>query len=187
MKEMRDVEHKRTKRAQLDLFAREKTRSARTPPKECGLTSKGSSTLAQTELFGTAIILVLLVLIATFAIKFFIGPKSLAEKTELRESIIANNALNALLKTTLCGKQMQELITRCYFEPNTECGCEFVKQELEKIGQMTNYKYEFSAAVNKKVYLDHDFCTTNGKIAASPYKTSQNSILFEFTFMLCSN
>jgi len=147
--------------------------------------AKGEKRRAQVELFGTAIILVLLVLIATFAVRFSIGPKSLAEKTELKESIIANNAFNALFKATLCGKQMQELIIQCYFEPNAECGCEFVKQELEKIGQTVGYEYEFSATANKGVYLEQNFCTGDSKIAASPYKTSQNSILFEFTFRLC--
>lgn len=89
----------------------------------------------QIETLGLLVIVILLVFIGIFALRFM----SFDNKKVVDEgfySVKANNLLNAIQKASVCGTNMEKAIVAC-FEESSFCGrtdvCGFVEEEVSKI------------------------------------------------------
>ena len=89
----------------------------------------------QIETLGLLVIVILLVFIGIFALKFMaFDNKKVVDESFY--SVKANNLLNAIQKASICDENMEKAIVAC-FEENSFCGrtdvCSFVEEEINKI------------------------------------------------------
>ncbi len=92
----------------------------------------------QVETMGLLVIVVLIVFIAIFSLKFM----TFADDKMLDSSfynVKANNLLNAIQKASVCGENMEKAIIAC-FDQDTFCGveaCAFVEETVGEIIEKT--------------------------------------------------
>ena len=120
------------------------------------------NTKSQMEIFGLAVVVVLILLAATFVVKFMINQKPADQRKNFVDSELASNMLNSFLKTTAseCSKlSMTELLQYCAqgiqftcADPEESDSCKYVDSAARKIFAETldrwKYNYEFFACAD---------------------------------------
>lgn len=112
------------------------------------------------EILGLGIVIVLILLAATFVLKVMITQKPAEQRKNFVESELASNMLNTFLKTAAedCSKlSMTELLQYCAQGTTFTCNagadsCPYVQSAASKIFKETldkwKYNYEFFACTN---------------------------------------
>ncbi len=145
---------------------------------------------AQTEIIGLAIIVILIIVGITFAIRFMATKEPVEYKKEFTQTELATNMLNTFLETTSddCnGLSMTELLQACGQGSSISCdgktSCTYAKDEAKKIFDRTlkiwNINYEFKAFYsedNPKIVLG-EACTGNKKSKLFPIPTAASGTL----------
>lgn len=88
----------------------------------------------QNEVIGLVVIVILIMVIGLFAMRFYIANSKQEDRSEFY-STKANNLVNAVLKASTCNSDMEEAIVACC-ENRDFCeqdACEFVEKEVEKM------------------------------------------------------
>ena len=102
----------------------------------------------QIEMIGLMVIVLILIIVALFFLRFSLRSDSFEDDTLL--SLKANNLVNAIKKVTDCGKPFEEAIIACCQEENF-CGnpsCEHVTDTINSITSNMEEKVSFSATLN---------------------------------------
>ena len=137
---------------------------------------------SQTELMGLMIIIILLLVIGIFALRFSLRPKAeIIEET--RANIQINNLLNAIMKSsTKYDKPILDLIVDCYTEREF---CDFIKEEIPKIMNlaMPTENYQFIAKAEETSFINIGKCTGNIIVANYPIRAKNKN--FEITLKTC--
>lgn len=139
----------------------------------------------QIEIIGLAMLVILLVVILVIALKFSFNSNN--DNFDIRNSLIANNLLNALLKQE--GQiNIKNLIYDCYFNSkknlNKETTCKPLKEELDKILTLIiNKDFEIKFSAESLEFYKQGNC---GKgIESTQYRFKKNSITFIGSIKLC--
>lgn len=137
----------------------------------------------QTDIIGVVIIVLLLVIIALFSLRFLL-PKQ--EPLEQKLSIKANNVLNAALKTSICQSTVEQgLINCCRKDPF--CGkdaCSYISKELQKLFDASlEEPYLFHISQNEQDCLHIGKCTEG--VSSSSYILGQPSEQYKVGILLC--
>ncbi len=139
---------------------------------------------SQVEMFGLVIIVILIVIIALFAIKFALRPK--VEEKPVKLGLIANNLLNAIVKANICNdKSFDDALIACGNKVplcDNEA-CSLVKKELEMVMSKFGYNYKFIASIDKKEYFVNGECSDG--IASTSYVSRDGSSLYSYKIYLC--
>ena len=111
------------------------------------------------EILGLAIVIVLLFLAITFAIRFFVNENPIDFRTKFTSKVYVSNGIDVFLDTTAekCfQRDMTELLQNCAESRSIICedskdSCEYVESTAESIFSSTlgkwNRKYEFRAYI----------------------------------------
>lgn len=146
---------------------------------------------AQVEIFGLLIIVILITVIAIFALRFTLYSR---EESERNTEVIANNLLNALLKTTICEKSLSDTIVDCYNGINY-CDSEncktYIISELGFIINELDIKeedYKFVVSISDDDFIKVGKCDEKKQdiSLASPYVKNINFKLLKANFYLCN-
>jgi len=146
---------------------------------------------AQVEIFGLLIIVILITVIAIFALRF-----ALYTREEMPRSldVIANNLLNALLKTTMCEESLSSILIKCYNNLDP-CGAENCKEhissEIRSIISKLDMKkedYKFVVSISDDNFIDLGKCNEKKEdvFLASPYVKYVNFKLLKANLYLCN-
>ena len=147
---------------------------------------------AQTEIIGLVIVIILVILGATFFIRYMMYKEPMEYKKEFTQAELASNMLNTFLETTSdCNGityTMSELLQNCGQGGGIVCGgnpdsCEYVKDAAEKIFEKTldlwspnNYEFKvFFDEDSPKIYLGNP-CAGNRKSKTFPIPTSSGTL-----------
>lgn len=142
---------------------------------------------AQTEIMGLAIVVILIVLGATFVIRQIITKEPVDYKKEFTQAELASNMLNTLLETTAkdCDYTITELLQNCGQSGSIECNnmgpCQYVEETAKHIFSKTleewNIGYEFKAydSINEKFVLGKT-CIGNKKSKIFPIPTGSGTL-----------
>lgn len=137
---------------------------------------------AQLEIFGLLIIVMLIVVIALFALRFmFITQPSNNQDQVL--SIKANNLINALLKVNIDTDIKEENASCCISNIN----CNIIEDKISKIIENSiEENYEFKVLSNDQDCLNIDSITKcEFGISSSSYIDNIEGIKHEFSILLC--
>ena len=135
----------------------------------------------QSEIIGLAIVVILLIMALIFYASFKNTNQS--DTQLLRNSIRANNVLNAVLLVnvpSMANKQMKDLLNDCIKSGN----CDTEKNELEAIfaKMLNNPNYEFKAfeGDTEKFSISSGVCVNS--VSASPARFPDN---YRYEFKIC--
>jgi hypothetical protein len=116
---------------------------------------------AQTEIIGLVIVIILVILGATFFIRYMMSREPVEPKKEFTQAELASNMLNTFLETRArnCEFSMSELLKNCGQGGGITCdnkpSCQYVEEAAKEIFDKTldlwtpdNYKF--------KVFFDED-------------------------------
>ncbi|MAG50336.1 hypothetical protein CL621_01685 [archaeon] len=146
---------------------------------------------AQVEIFGLLIIVILITIIAIFALRFFLYTGG---ESERNQDVIANNLLNALLKTTMCEKSLSDVMVDCYNGLNS-CDSEncktYIVSEIKFIINKLDIKeedYKFIVSISDDDFIKIGKCDEKKQdiSLAAPYVKNINSKLFKADIYLCN-
>lgn len=144
---------------------------------------------AQIEVIGLAVIVIFLIVAGLFFVKLYLL-KPEAESKGV-ESTMANNLLNALLKTTICEDQnVFDGIKSCY-EKSIICNkdaCGFTQNKIEEILNLTlipPWEYKLEIKANNKIIEDFDLGVCRTGIAAAPYSLPSRGVSYDISFKVC--
>ncbi len=133
----------------------------------------------QTEVIGLVVIVFLLVMIGVIYLKFALskGEKMLPE---VRNSLEANNMLNALIKANIEDKRFIELVDECYRSEDCE-GLEVKIMDILKDG-LQGKRYEFIVEAENSNFIDMGDCDF-GISASFPF--TKGGIYYEASLKIC--
>ena len=107
---------------------------------------------AQTEIMGLAIVVILVILGGTFAIRYILTRDPIDYKETFTQSELASNMLNTFLETDAeCGYKMAEILRKCSQGSGTKCDgksyCDYFQNAATAVFGETlekwNMDYEF--------------------------------------------
>ena len=149
--------------------------------------------LAQTEIIGLAIVVILVILGMAFVTRFKMTEEPAQHKKEFTQAELATNMLNTFLRTTSddCSEySMTELLQDCGENPDhficvgdTVRSCDYVKQEAQKIFDETlgkwNINYEFKVFHEEEnpILTLGQVCSGNKKSKTFPVPTNSRTLL----------
>lgn len=138
---------------------------------------------AQMEMFGLVIIVVLIVVIALFALRFmFIGRGTSGNKDQVL-SIKANNLINALLKVSVNGNDIKQDIGSCCV---SNINCASIENKIEEIIENSiEENYEFTALSNDQECFVINKGQCEFGVSSSSYIDNIDGIKHEFSILLC--
>ncbi len=142
----------------------------------------------QIETLGLLVIVILLVFIGIFALKFM----SFDDRKVVDESfysVKANNLLNAIQKATVCDINMEKAIIAC-FEENSFCGradvCTFVEEEINKIiDESLEEKVSFIAEDSQYGNIGVEIVNCNNGISSVSSFIRSGYGVYELRVVLC--
>jgi len=133
---------------------------------------------AQIETIGLLVIIILLIVLATFFVSLYLN-KGDSSLPEARTSSKQSNFLNSINKINIDNKKVSDLVYDCYSTDN----CNLLQQKLTEITNeffRTTFSYTFKAD-NKEFY---SFNTCKLGLTAN-YKFIKNQINFEIILKTC--
>ena len=138
---------------------------------------------AQTEIFGLVIIVVLIVVIALFALRFMFVRESTMNNQDQVLSIKANNLINALLKVNVNVDDIKRGIGSCCI---SNINCANVENKIKEIIENSiEENYEFKVLSND----EECFTISDGQcdfgISSSSYIDNIEGIKHGFSILLC--
>lgn len=139
--------------------------------------------LGQVEAIGLVVIVILITVIGLFVAKFSLDSSNSDMDLDIRDNILANNILNAVLQLTKDNGSMMDEIMNCEERKN----CEELGNEIKDIMGWIGYKentFILNAESGKSRLFEIGRCE-GGFFAASPYKIRKNMITYTIRFMIC--
>jgi len=123
----------------------------------------------QNEAIGLVVIVILIVVIGLFGIRFYAASNKQDERNEFY-STKANNLVNAVLKASVCDRDMEEAITACCENMDfcEQDACTFVEKEvgkmLKSLGEETKFEVKSCFSVGSCNYgiSSSTFLVNNG-------------------------
>lgn len=139
--------------------------------------------LGQIEAIGLVVIVILITVIGLFVAKFSLNSDSSDVDVDIRDNILANNILNAVLQLTKGNESMMDSITKCKERGNCEELSNEIKDIMERIGYKED-KFILTVESGKDKLFEIGKCEGD-MFAASPYKIRRNMVTYTIKFMLC--
>ena len=141
----------------------------------------------QAEILGLAILVILLVVILVIALKFSFSSSD-NSNNEVRNSLIANNLLNSIIKEKT-KVDVKDLIYECYFGikngNSKEISCSKLSKEINKIISLNigNRDFEIKFSTDSSEFFKEGKCS-NG-IESTAYRFKKEEITFVGTLKVC--
>ena len=147
-----------------------------------------SSKKAQAETIGLVVIVIILILAVLMYLRFTIQ-KPQSTLPGIRTNLIGSNTLTAAMSTTLCNKQLSDILIYCYTSNNAPLcdkpSCDYFDEEMQKILKLAlpQKNYELTITINSQPYRKFGNCQTG--IVAATYPIHSQKTFFDTKLKLC--
>ena len=138
----------------------------------------------QIEMFGLAIIVVLIAVIALFALRFMIGGQSGENIAEVKLNIQANNMANAILKANIGDKDIKSLIIGCC--NGDRASCDKANTEIRSIATKGIDSLEYQLSVKDcNINVESPKFNDCKDVIVTGYTIKAERGIYDFKISLC--